>query len=105
MTPSTCRETDSEMGKCKFADSWLEIIELKQWLKPVAENNLEDYCVYYKKKISVASMGINAVKSHIHGASQTDEPVLSFLAKDLSELLKVNYHSKRPNSAEYDKPI
>ncbi len=58
-----------QMGKCKFADSWLEKDEFKQWLKPVAENNREAYCTYCKKKISVASMGINAVKSHMHGAS------------------------------------
>ncbi|XP_058628921.1 uncharacterized protein LOC131538802 [Onychostoma macrolepis] len=57
------------MGKYKFADSWLEKDEFKQWLKPVAENNREAYCTYCKKKISVASMGINAVKSHMHGAS------------------------------------
>lgn len=57
------------MGKCKFADSWLEKDEFKQWLKPVAENNREAYCTYCKKKISVASMGINAVKSHMLGAS------------------------------------
>ncbi len=69
VTPSTCRETDAEMGKCKFADSWLEKDEFKQWLKPVVENNREAYCTYCKKKISVASMGINAVKSHMHGAS------------------------------------
>ncbi len=29
VTPSTCRETDAEMGKCKFADSWLEKDEFK----------------------------------------------------------------------------
>ncbi|XP_073721650.1 uncharacterized protein [Misgurnus anguillicaudatus] len=57
------------MGKCKFADSWLENDEFKPWLKPVAENNREAYCTYCKKKISVASMGINAIKSHMHGAS------------------------------------
>ncbi len=62
--PSTCRETDAEMGKCKFVDSWFEKDEFKQWLKPVAENNREAYCTYCKKKISVASMGINAVKFH-----------------------------------------
>ena len=38
------------MGKCKFADSWLEKEEFKQWLKPVAENNREAYCLYCKKK-------------------------------------------------------
>ncbi len=63
------RWCDAEMGKCKFADSWLEKDEFKQWLKPVVENNREAYCTYCKKKISVASMGINAVKSHMDGAS------------------------------------
>ncbi|KAJ8005433.1 hypothetical protein DPEC_G00146600 [Dallia pectoralis] len=57
------------MVKCKFADSWFEKDEFKQRLKPVAENNREGYCTYCKKKISVALMGINAVKSHMHSAS------------------------------------
>ena len=57
VSPSTCRE----MGKCTFADSWLEKDEFIQWLKPVSEHNHEAYCTYCKKKISVASMGINAV--------------------------------------------
>ena len=41
--------------------------------------NREAYYTYCKKKISVASMGINAVKSHMHGASHKarDQPQLS----------------------------
>ncbi len=69
VAPSTCRETDAVMGKCKFADSWLEKGEFKQWLKHAAENNREAQCIYCKKKISIASMCIHDVKSHMRGAS------------------------------------
>ncbi len=47
----------------------MKMTEFKLWLKPVTENNREAHCAYCKKKISAASMGINAVKSHMHGAS------------------------------------
>lgn len=57
------------MGKCKFADSWLEKTEFKSWLKPVADNIREAYCFFCKKKISISSMGINALRSHMEGAS------------------------------------
>ncbi len=62
-------EKKTKLGKCKFSDSWLEMPEFKDWIKLVENNNQEAYCTLCKKKISVASMGINAVKSHMQGAS------------------------------------
>ena len=58
-----------KMGKCKFAGSWLEHEQYKPWLKPVSGNDREAYCSFCKKKISVTSMGINALRSHMLGAS------------------------------------
>ena len=57
------------MGKCKFAESWLDVPDFKTWLQPVAGNNKEAYCSICKKKISVASMGVNSLKSHMQSAS------------------------------------
>lgn len=62
-------DTKQTMGKCKFADSWLEMDEFKLWLKPLAGNIWEAYCSYCKKKTSVVSMVINAMRSHMHGSS------------------------------------
>lgn len=56
------------MGKCKFADSLLEVEDFqKMWPKPVAENNQEAYCEICKK-VSVASTNINTFKFHMKGA-------------------------------------
>ncbi|KAK5935996.1 hypothetical protein CgunFtcFv8_021302 [Champsocephalus gunnari] len=57
------------MGKCKFASKWLEDMEFEQWLWPVSGNNREAYCCVCRKAISVASMGIKAVRSHMLSAS------------------------------------
>ena len=53
------------MGKCKFAESWLEVPDFKEWLQPVEGNVREAYCFFCKKKISISSMGINSLKSHM----------------------------------------
>ena len=45
------------MGKCKFAESWLEHEQLEPWLKPVAGNDRESHCSVCKEEMSVASMG------------------------------------------------
>ncbi|KAK5929536.1 hypothetical protein CgunFtcFv8_010760 [Champsocephalus gunnari] len=57
------------MGKCKFASKWLEDMEFEPWLRPVSGNNREAYCCVCRKAISVASMGIKAVRSHMLSAS------------------------------------
>lgn len=57
------------MGKCKFAESWLDVEAFKHWLKRVENNDKEAYCTVCKKTISVVSMGINAVRTHMKGAS------------------------------------
>ncbi|KAJ8364756.1 hypothetical protein SKAU_G00135870 [Synaphobranchus kaupii] len=57
------------MGKCKFAESWLDVPDFKPWLQPVADNIKEAYCTLCKKKIT-ALIPIDAtLKSHMHGAS------------------------------------
>lgn len=59
----------NRMGKCKFAASWLEMPDFKEWLQPVEGNVREAYCTLCKKKISIVSMGINSLKSHMCCAS------------------------------------
>lgn len=36
------------MGKCKFAASWLEVPDYKEWLQPVEGNVRDAYCTLYK---------------------------------------------------------
>ena len=73
--PHVMKQTPKWGNVNVWTPEWLEKDEFIQWMKPVAENNREAYCrpTYCKKTISVASMGINAVKSHMHGASQAAE--------------------------------
>ena len=53
------------MGKCKFAESWLDMPDFKEWLQPVEGNNKEPYCKICKKRINIVSMGIKALRSHM----------------------------------------
>ena len=57
------------MGKCKFAESWLDMPDFKEWLQRVEGNAKEAYCTMCKKKISIVSMGIQALRSHMCCAS------------------------------------
>ena len=57
------------MGKCKFAESWLDMPDFKEWLQPVEGNNKEACCKMCKKRINIVSMGIKALRSHMSCAS------------------------------------
>lgn len=54
----------SAMGKCKFSDTWLEKPEFSAWLKSVANNVLEAYCILCKKAIKLGTLGVRALESH-----------------------------------------
>lgn len=52
------------MGKCKFSDTWLEKTEFRAWLRPVANNVFEAYCLVCKKVIKLGTLGVRALESH-----------------------------------------
>lgn len=52
------------MGKCKFSDTWLEKTEFRAWLRPVANNVFEAYCLVCKKAIKLGTLGVRALESH-----------------------------------------
>lgn len=57
------------MGKCKFQDKWIEEEQFKSWLQPIKNSNDEGFCNLCKKSIKLATMGINALKSHMKSDS------------------------------------
>lgn len=52
------------MGKCRFSSIWLEKNEYKDWLRPVANNDFEAYCLLCKKAIKLGTLGVRALSSH-----------------------------------------
>lgn len=72
-------------GKCVFNSSWLLVKDFKLWLAASTEDKHNAYCKLCKKKFSIASMGISALKSHMVGKTHQERmkkpgnPISAFL--------------------------
>lgn len=95
MTPSARKNGREGLvnghGKCKFAESWLDMLDLKEWLQPAEGNTKEAYCRMCKKRINIVSMGIKALRSHMRCASH------KAAASRRERLLSVHHHNLVPS--------
>ena len=49
---------------CVFNPKWIEMDQFKSWVRPVASSTNQAFCRLCQKNIDIASMGVQALRSH-----------------------------------------